>query len=234
MRGAGFAPAGATIFSVTRQKIWKKNEPKRDAFAPLAVMRKNHRANADPRFFRPLRLARLASSATGGARLAPPSLETPCRLKRESVFDYLLGSLLAAELLRSEAKNMPPACFLNAPTPQGAAAAVVVGDGVLDVPLSHFGPSGRPAPTTFPLITSASAPVKRGGADVDAETVRQRTKQICSAPEGGGQGGGALFKHLPLAVLFSPLFCPHRKVEPPEGKRYFIAFPLRECYNFHV
>ena len=34
--------------------------------------RKNHRAYADPRFFRPLRLVRLALSATGGARLTPP------------------------------------------------------------------------------------------------------------------------------------------------------------------
>ena len=33
--GEGFAAAAATIFSVTRQKIWKKSEPKRDAFAPL-------------------------------------------------------------------------------------------------------------------------------------------------------------------------------------------------------
>ena len=33
--------------------------------------RKNRRAYADPRFFRPRPLAHLASSATGGARLAP-------------------------------------------------------------------------------------------------------------------------------------------------------------------
>ena len=29
------------------------------------------------------------------------------------------NSLLGAKLLWSEAKNMPPACFLNAPTPYG-------------------------------------------------------------------------------------------------------------------
>ena len=33
--GSEVSRSGATIFSVTRQKIWKKNEPKRDAFAPL-------------------------------------------------------------------------------------------------------------------------------------------------------------------------------------------------------
>ena len=49
---------------------------------PLAVMRKKHRAYADPRFFRPLRLVHLASSATGGARLSP-SLETPSRLAQK-------------------------------------------------------------------------------------------------------------------------------------------------------
>ena len=42
--------------------------------APCCGARKNHRTYANPRFFRPLPLAHLASSATGSARLAPQCL----------------------------------------------------------------------------------------------------------------------------------------------------------------
>ena len=45
---------------------------------PCCGARKNHRAYAFPRFFRPLPLAQLASSATGSARIAPPRQATLC------------------------------------------------------------------------------------------------------------------------------------------------------------
>ena len=67
--------------------------------------RKNLRAYASPRFFRPLPLAHLASSATGSARLAPP-LETRLHyLCYAKIIKVRLGQALAA--------NSPPDCRIQ-------------------------------------------------------------------------------------------------------------------------
>ena len=72
------------------------------------------------------------------------------------------------------------------PAPQGAGADVIVGRDDPGAP--HFS------------INTASAPERKwGGADVDAETVRQRIKQICTAPQGSPEGAASL---TPSGVLF--------------------------------
>ena len=78
-------------------------------FAPGCGARKNLRAYADPRFFRPLPLPRLPSSAPGGGRLAPPTSSLVGLITRKTKYRHDPKSK----------KQQPPegdCCFLVAET----------------------------------------------------------------------------------------------------------------------
>ena len=74
--------------------------------------------------------------------------------------------------------------------------------------------------------TTALAPErKRGGADVDAETVRSRKKQICTAPQGSPEGA-ASYKP-PLACSFFFHFFLHEQKEMERSPRPQAELPPR-------
>ena len=96
--GTGVSPAG-DILSLRGERMQRHAKGKpvfNDGFpfgnhscatkgaASACGARKNYRAYADPRFFRPLRLVHLALSTTGGVRFTPPlDPHPPVRMRLE-------------------------------------------------------------------------------------------------------------------------------------------------------